>query len=79
MKLCVSSYSDENLTNVGVILQIVLISAGVVILGLILNRILGINLETARELRDKAFNLQERMRTAQVTGDPQEMLSLERE
>jgi len=55
------------------------ISIGMVALGLILNKFLGINLQSARELRDKAQNIQERMRTAQATGNAQEMFALQRE
>lgn len=67
------------MTNVGIILQIMFISLGMVALGLILNKFLGINLQSARELRDKAQNIQERMRTAQATGNAQEMFALQRE
>ena len=67
------------MTNVGIILQIMFISIGMVALGLILNKFLGINLETARELRDKALNIQQRMQTAQVTGNTQEMFALQQE
>lgn len=56
-----------------------LISMGMVALSLLLNRILGINLNTAKEMRQKALNLQERMRTAQITGDVQEILKLQQE
>lgn len=55
------------------------ISIGMVALSLLLNRILGINLGTARELRQKALNLQVRMRTAQVTANVQEIIKLQQE
>lgn len=55
------------------------ISIGMVALGLVLNKFLGINLGTARELRNKALNIRERMRTAQVTGNAQEMYTLQQE
>ncbi len=67
------------MANVGIILQIMFISIGMVALGLILNKFLGVNLATARELRDKALNIRERMRTAQVTGNAQEMFALQQE
>lgn len=67
------------MANVGIILQIMFISIGMVALGLVLNKFLGINLETARQLRDKALNIRERMRTAQVTGNAQEMYTLQQE
>lgn len=55
------------------------ISIGMVAFSLLLNRLLGINLGTARELRQKAINLQARMKTAQVTADVQEIINLQRE
>jgi len=55
------------------------ISIGMVALSQILSKYLGINLENAKELRDKALNLQERIKTAQVTNDLQEMLHLRQE
>ncbi|MFW9772175.1 MAG: EMC3/TMCO1 family protein [Promethearchaeota archaeon] len=67
------------MTNVDIILQIMLISMGMVALSLLLNRLLGINLNTAKEMREKALNLQERMRTAQITGDVQALLKLQQE
>ena len=47
--------------------------------GLILNKILGINPEAAKEMQEKAKNLQERMRTAQSFGDFQMMRQLQHE
>ncbi|MFX0179906.1 MAG: hypothetical protein ACFE78_06930 [Candidatus Hodarchaeota archaeon] len=67
------------MTNVGIILQIMFISLGMVALSSILNKFLGINLQTARELRDKALKIQERMRIAQATGNVQEMYTMQRE
>lgn len=55
------------------------ISIGMVALGSILNKFLGINLQTARELRDKALNIQQRMRIAQATGNAQEMFAMQQE
>jgi len=49
------------------------------IFGIVLNRILGISKETINEFREKALNLQERMRNAQVIGDAQLMVQLQRE
>ncbi len=50
-----------------------------VVLGIILNKILGINPEAAKEIQEEARNLQERMRTAQTVGDYQMMRQLQRE
>ncbi|MCK4382438.1 MAG: DUF106 domain-containing protein, partial [Candidatus Lokiarchaeota archaeon] len=44
-----------------------------------LNRIMGVNRDSAREIREKSKNLQERMRAAQLTGDNQILQELQRE
>jgi len=67
------------MSNVAVILQILFITIGMFIFGIVLNKILGISKETINEFREKALNLQERMRNAQVLGDAQLMLQYQRE
>ena len=67
------------MANEEIIIQIMLITIGMVGLSELLNRIFGLNMEAARELREKSKNLQERMRTARSIGDPQEMLELQQE
>ena len=67
------------MANGEIIIQIMLITIGMVALSEVLNKILGLNMEAARELRERSTNLQERMRTARLTGDPQEMLELQQE
>ncbi|MHA1460062.1 MAG: EMC3/TMCO1 family protein [Promethearchaeota archaeon] len=67
------------MANEDIIIQIMLITIGMVGLSEILNRIFGLNMEATRELREKSKNLQERMRTAKSIGNPQEMLALQRE
>ncbi|GAG89758.1 unnamed protein product, partial [marine sediment metagenome] len=67
------------MTNEEIIIQIMLITIGMVGLSELLNRIFGLNMEAARELREKSKNLQERMRTARSIGDPQGMLELQQE
>ena len=52
---------------------------GMVALSEVLNKILGVNMEAARELREKSQNLQERMQLARFTRDPKEMLELQQE
>jgi uncharacterized membrane protein (DUF106 family) len=47
--------------------------------GIILNKILGINPEAAKEIQEEARNIQERMRTAQALGDFQMMRQLQNE
>ena len=67
------------MANGEIIIQIMLITIGMVGLSELLNRILGLNMGAARELREKSQNLQERMRTARLTGNPQEMIELQQE
>lgn len=67
------------MTNGEIIIQIMFITIGMVGLSELLNRIFGLNMDTAREIREKSKNLQERMRTARSIGDPQEMLELQQE
>ncbi len=67
------------MSNVAVILQILFITIGMFIFGILFNRILGISKETINEFREKALNLQERMRNAQALGDAQLMVQLQRE
>jgi hypothetical protein len=62
-----------------IIIQIMFITIGMVALSEVLNRILGINMGAARELREKSQNLQERMRTARLTRDVQEIQELQQE
>ncbi len=62
-----------------IIIQIMLITIGMVALSELLNRILGINMAAARELREQSQNLQERMRTAKLTGNTYEMQELQQE
>jgi uncharacterized membrane protein (DUF106 family) len=47
--------------------------------GLILNKLLGINPESAKEIQEQAKRLQDRMRTAQTLGDFQMMRQLQQE
>jgi len=56
-----------------------LITIGVIILGMIFNKVLGLSKEKITEFKERASNLQERMRNAQVIGDIQTMAKLQRE
>ena len=67
------------MANGEIIIQIMFITIAMVGLSEILNRIFGLNMEAARELRENSKNLQERMRTARSIGDRQEMLELQQE
>jgi hypothetical protein len=55
------------------------ITLAMIAVGELLNKFMGVNRDAAREMREKSKNLQERMRTAQLTGDAQIMLELQRE
>lgn len=67
------------MSNAFIIVQIMLITIGMVILGLVLNKLLGLSKDKITEFKEQAFNLQERMRNAQVLADPQLMLQVQRE
>lgn len=67
------------MSNAIIIIQIMFITIGMIALGMFLNYILGLRKEVLREMRQKALNLQERMRNAQLSGDPQMMIQLQKE
>ncbi len=67
------------MANEEIIIQIMLITLVMVGVGEILNRIMGVKSDAVRELREKSINLRERMKTAQLTGNAQIMLELQRE
>ena len=67
------------MSNVAVILQILFITIGMFIFGIVLNKILGKSKETIKDFTEKALNLKERMRNAQVLDDTQLMSQLQRE
>lgn len=67
------------MSNVEIILQIIGITIGMIILGMVLNKILGLSKEKITEFREKASNIQERMRNAQVVGDIRMLTQLQRE
>ncbi|MBD3194702.1 MAG: DUF106 domain-containing protein [Candidatus Lokiarchaeota archaeon] len=62
-----------------VILWILFISLGMVILGQVFNKLFGLTREDMTEQRERAQNLQERMKNAQIVGDPQLMRELQQE
>lgn len=55
------------------------ITIGMVALSEILNRIFGLNMETAKLLREKSQELQQRMANARISGDREEMIQLNRD
>ncbi len=62
-----------------IIIQIMFITLAMVGLSEILNRVFGLNMDTAREMRENSKLLQERMKTARLTGNSQEMIELQQE
>ena len=62
-----------------IIIQILFITIGMMILGMILNYILGLRKENLSEMRKKALNLQERMKNAQLLNDYQLLAQTQQE
>ena len=67
------------MANEEIIIQIMFITLAMVGLSEILNRVMGLNMDSAREIREKSRNLQERMKTARLTGNSQAMFELQQE
>ena len=53
-----------------IILQLMFIAFVMVLFSLLLNKILGVKPSKMKEIRDKARNLRERVRQAEILGDP---------
>ncbi len=62
-----------------IIFELMYISLGLSIFGLILNKILGLKSSVMKEIRVDAKNLQGRLKQAQVLGDPRIMQELQAE
>ncbi|MFO8017047.1 MAG: hypothetical protein R6U96_00285 [Promethearchaeia archaeon] len=60
-----------------IIIQLIFIALGMVVLSRIFNRIFGLSPDKMKGMREKAQNLQERIRNAQTMGDPQMMHDLQ--
>ena len=67
------------MSNVAIIIQILFITIGMIVLGMILNYVLGLRKEAQREMRKKALNLKERIKNAQLLGDYQLMVQTQKE
>ena len=67
------------MSNVIIILIILFVTIGMVGFGLVLNQILGLKKGEMKKIRERALNLQERMRNAKVLGDLQLMMQIQRE
>lgn len=63
----------------GIILQIFFITLGMFLIGLLFNHFFGLNREEMSKLQEKARNIQERMKNAQLIGDPQMMQQIQSE
>jgi uncharacterized membrane protein (DUF106 family) len=62
-----------------VVIQILFITLGMIIFGMVLNHFLGLTKEKLADMRNQALNLRERMKTAQLTGDYQSMAKLQQQ
>ncbi|MFX1259118.1 MAG: hypothetical protein ACFFAN_14785, partial [Promethearchaeota archaeon] len=62
-----------------IIIQLMFIAVIMVFFGMLLNKILGVKTSKMKEIRDKAKNLQQRVRQAEILGDTQllQQLNLE--
>lgn len=67
------------MSNTSIVLIIILITLGMTIFNILLNKILGIKKEEMKKIRDQAINLRERMRNAQALGDPRLLIEIQRE
>lgn len=67
------------MSNALIILQLLLITISMIMLGMVLNRILGLKKANFNEFKEKALNLQERLKNAQVLGDIRLMAQVQRE
>ena len=67
------------MSNAAIIIQIMFITIGMIFLGLILNRVLGLRKENLIDLKKKGQNLRERLKNAQLMGDIQMMAQLQKE
>ena len=67
------------MSNAVIIIQILFITIGMIVLGMVLNYMLGLRKEALREMRKKAMNLQERIKNAQLIGDYQLMAQTQKE
>jgi len=67
------------MSNEEIVIAIFFITIGMFIFNLILNRILGFKQKEMKDLREKALDLQERVKNAQMIGDPKLMRELQLE
>ena len=67
------------MSNTLIILIILFITIGMTIFSMLLNKILGLKKEEMKKIREQALNLRERMRNAQVLGDPQLLIQIQKE
>lgn len=60
-----------------IFLELFFVAIGMVAFSMLLNRILGLRPEAMKQFREKVFNLQERIKQAQLIGDPQLMQEIQ--
>jgi uncharacterized membrane protein (DUF106 family) len=67
------------MSEILVLIQIVFITLGMIVLGMVLNHYLGLNKEAMQDMRKRALNFRERMKNAQLMGDYQQMVQIQQE
>lgn len=67
------------MANEIIVIQIMFIALGMVIFSTLLNRIFGVKFKDMKEIQDRVFNNQERMRNARALGDTHMMQELQME
>ena len=65
------------MSDLDIIVQIMFIALGMVFLSFILNKIFGLKRQDMKEIRNNGLNLQQRMKNAQIMGDPEMMRQLQ--
>ncbi|MFW9818642.1 MAG: EMC3/TMCO1 family protein [Candidatus Thorarchaeota archaeon] len=67
------------MSEIIVVIQIVFITLGMIVLGMVLNRYLGLTKEVLQDMRKKAVNFRERLKNAQLMGDYQQLAQIQQE
>ena len=67
------------MSDIIVIIQIVFITLGMIVLGMVLNRFFGLTKEKLQDMRTKALKFRERMKNAQLLGDYEQLVQIQRE
>ncbi|MFX0040213.1 MAG: EMC3/TMCO1 family protein [Promethearchaeota archaeon] len=67
------------MSEIIVLIQIVFITLGMIVLGVVLNHFLGLTKVALQDMRTKALKFRERMKNAQLIGDYEQMLQIQKE